>query len=159
MAELMSSRNFLIPQGRCAMVQLSTESANNMEKFLTEQGIRRTVTYSGAPLLGDFDFHITIFYTKTNLNLPTGLSQIDPFEVFPAEYKMLGENTPTLLVSGEKLINIRNTFKKLYDFEEEYPDYLPHISLSYDRDPVDLESLPIPTFPIIIDKLYMDVAD
>lgn len=160
MARLASFRSFVNP-GRCIMAYASNETNRKLEEFYRSLGVFRNFSWDGTPLKKPFEFHVTIIFTKTPVDIPLGEFEITPTEVYPKGYEIFGENNdiPVLIVDGRNLEPFRKTYKELYSFHEEFPTWKAHISLSYDKNQVDIMQLTLPDFPIILDKMKVDVAN
>lgn len=146
------------PTGRYVEARLSDESSRHLKEFTNHHGITQTLTHSGNLLDREFEFHVTLIFTYDHIPLPLG--EIDktnePYEIFCQSYEMFGsdKDIPVLKVSSPGLALVRATYEKLYTFKEDYP-WSPHISLSYDKNHVDISSLPVPEFSLFADRIFI----
>lgn len=130
----------------------------NLQRYCEQNGFDISKNYDGEEQSpDDFEFHTTVFYTITEHKLKNGIKTLDkPLEVTPTELEFLGEmfDVPVLKVESEDLLHIRRHYQLKYDMQDAWPDYKPHISLSYNRENLpDIERMPLPDFPLIFDKL------
>lgn len=158
-----SMRNFY-PCGRCIMLDVSQETAQKIHEFTHRHGITQNYSFDGNLIPGTLNFHVTVLYTQTPIGVPTGVIEYrEPFEIYPTGYDMFSECIPVMLVSGDRMHSIRKTYQDLYDFDEDFPDWKPHLSLSYDSKYDSnmrfvTERLPLPDFPLIVDRLRIEEA-
>lgn len=103
----------------------------------------------------DFDFHITVFYTSTSHNTENTTIKIDPIRIELTKPLLLGKdkNVPVLGVRlTSKLRKLRDIFQS-QGYRDVWPNYKPHISLSYDKRSYDLSDMTLPNFEIIANRL------
>ena len=108
----------------------------------------------------EFEFHTTVFYT----DIDTTKIQPGLFAAFgivkPKQIKLLGNNNdiPALIVEGKDLFKRRRFYEKQYRLTDSWPQYVPHISLSYGENKYDetsITTIPLPSFPLIYDKMLI----
>lgn len=125
-------------------------------KYAMDNGFNLSVKYDGTSQQPkDFDFHITVYYSSSTHNDPDQDIKLDKFEVKPDHFAALGENhdVPVLKLKNEGQIkNIRDMFTS-QGYTDNWPDYKPHISLSYERKPYSFKDMKLPDFPIVVDRL------
>lgn len=136
------------------------ETQEKLREYCKKYGFDLTKNYSGNPQSAeDFEFHTTIFYTKSKHIIPNGIQQKDRMEVIPTELTYFGENydIPVLKVKSDSLQWFRKHYEDEYNMEDAWDSYKPHISLSYNRNtPNDLSKIPLPDFPLYFDKIKID---
>lgn len=73
---------------------------------------------------------------------------------------MLGEHhdIPALTVDSPDIHALRKHFEEVYNMKDEWPNYHPHISISYGVCPVTIKSVQIPSFPLKIGRLRIEHA-
>ena len=78
----------------------------------------------------------------------------------PSSIIMIGVDSdiPVLKVKSNAILNIRNQYKKTYGMKDAWPEYLPHISVSYSKTIPDLTKVRLPTFDLVFDKLRVEDA-
>jgi len=134
-----------------------------LQKFCQEHGFDITQNYDGdqiAPTL--FEFHTTIFFTTTKHRLENSEKNIEPNTVNPVKYEMLGQDRdiPVLKVDGDDIHKIRDHFSEEHGMRDAWPDWKPHISLSYVRgDYPNIDSIPLPDFELVFDKIVIRNGD
>ncbi|QIG70638.1 hypothetical protein EVB91_082 [Rhizobium phage RHph_I1_18] len=105
----------------------------------------------------EFDFHVTIIYTETYHDTQSGSWKIDPFDLVPIGFEMLGENKdiPAILIDPNTpgLIALRDQYKAL-GMKDKWPDFKPHISLSYAGGSTD--GLKLPDFKLAVNRLTIE---
>ncbi len=111
----------------------------------------------------EFKFHTTIFYTESIHSLANGTIELEkPFKVRPFAFELLGENkdVPVLKVDGHGLYKQREYYESTFEMRDRFPHYLPHISVSYVRDPnYDFSKIKLPKFPLMVDRLDIEDVD
>jgi hypothetical protein len=106
----------------------------------------------------DFEFHVTIFFTNSLHKIENKEEQLnDVISANPIKLEVFGQNkdVPVLKVEGDGISKLRKYFEKTYNMTDEWPDFKPHISLSYDRKPYNVDEIELPDFPIYFDKLVI----
>lgn len=131
--------------------------------YCVEHGIDCTQTHSGRIVNPeDFDFHTTVWFTTTEHRIPNQSRATQPFLVYPTGFELFGEekNILVMLIKGgsyvdrqmpddyDALMNLRQAFGQTHKMEDEWPDYRPHISLSYAHKG-DIPDIPLPDFPLV----------
>ena len=143
-------------------VQYDEESQKKLREWAKENGFDLTAKYDGEKQNEkDFDFHTTIFYTSNEMeDLPEEpeYKLIESYSVTPMGFDLLGEekNIPVIKLAPEGMIvDLRKTYEKI-GMKDQWPEYLPHISLSYVRKSYDLSGLTLPTFPITFNRVKVE---
>lgn len=138
-------------------------SQKKLRDWAVLNGFNLSVNYSGEKQSSEnFVFHTTVFYTENEVNLRNKEIKETPTEVIISGIKLLGENKNvpvlTLEYSGG-LKDIREHFERL-GLKDEWPSYLPHISLSYAKENVDIKKITLPNFRPMFDKIVIeDIKD
>lgn len=134
-----------------------------LRQFCQKHGFDITQNYDGEVIEPTiFEFHTTIFFTTTKHRLENKEQTIQPNTVSPVKYEMLGEDNdiPVLKVSGDDIHKIRDYFSEEHDMRDAWPDWNPHISLSYVRkDYPNTDSIPLPNFELMFDKIVIRDGD
>lgn len=70
---------------------------------------------------------------------------------------MLGENKdiPVLTIKSEGLYNLRKYYEGL-GLEDQWDEYIPHISVSYKRGPIDENNIVLPDFDVYFEKVVVE---
>ena len=135
------------------------ETNAKLRQYALDNGFNLTVSYDDKPQKAeDFDFHITVFYTSSEADAKdVGTVDLEPFEVKISGFELLGDenDVPVLLVQRDKILNtIRKEFVFI-GYEDKWPDWKPHISLSYQRKQY-AKPKKLPNFPIMVNKLSIE---
>lgn len=144
-------------------VQYDKESQDKLRDWATKNGFDLSVKYNGDKQdPKEFDFHTTIFYSTNEINLKNKEQKVKPTEVTITGIKFLGEDkdVPVLSVAVSGGIkDLRQQFEDL-GLEDQWPSYLPHISLSYAKKQIDTSKMKLPDFKPKYDKLTIeDIED
>ena len=138
---------------------------NNTQRLLNDwceaNGITHDKSYSGKNRYGPFKFHTTIFYSSTkhdlqNRDIPTtGTVTVKGLELMGEENDIL-----TLKVDSPDIQKIRSQYEGI-GMKDTWPEYKPHVSLSYDRikNPKKLQSLIKPMFDLKFDTIQISDID
>lgn len=136
------------------------ETQENLRNYCKKYGFDLSKNYHGEDqAVRSFKFHTTIFYSTTSHKLKNKKSYYTPSEVYPESFDLFGDDkdVPVLLLKSEALDNIRMYYKETHQMNDEWPDYKPHISLSYSRFNIpDIHSIPLPDFDLIFDKIKIE---
>lgn len=137
------------------------ETQKKLRKWCQDNGFDLTKSYSGNDQKAeDFQFHTTVIYsTNKSLLENNPHASIEKTPVYPKDFKLLDENhdIPVLRLNySEEIRNLRSYYEGL-GLKDAWPDYKPHISLSYVRDPnYDLKKLRLPTFTMTFEALKIE---
>lgn len=145
---------------RVVMLRADWETQDKLREWAKGEGFDLGWSYSGWPQhSGEFDFHITIVYSENAVRIEDGVRWIDPITVAPTGYEVLGESTPAIVIEpNERLSAIRDFFVSTFGVKPTYPDFKPHISLSYKwtGEPDVVQTAPaLPDFPLVFDLLMV----
>lgn len=123
----------------------SDDTIKSLNKYCYDNKIFQTVDYNGEQLVEPFDFHITIYYSKTDSKLIDGIYDIDPINIEPKNIKMLGPDKNILTVEcklTKELDVLKDFYNLVYGLKSDWPNFIPHISLTYDRCETKINKLP-----------------
>lgn len=137
-------------------VQYSDESQNFLRNFCQENDFDLTTKFNGGTQAPeDFDFHSTVWFTTSEHDLHNTAHNISIEDFEAVQYSLFGpdENILVLEVTSDHLSGVRNMFGEKYDMTDEWPDYKPHITLSYSFNG-DIPDIPLPDLSsLVADKL------
>jgi len=144
-------------------VKYDDESQRKLREWAESNGFDLSVKYNGDEQdPEDFDFHTTIFYSTNEVKRRNENTSLDPTEVSITGIKFLGENEdiPVLTISAsDGILNLRKYYEGL-GLEDQWPEYQPHISVSYSKSPVDVKKIEMPTFRPKFNKVTIkDIED
>jgi hypothetical protein len=135
------------------------ESQRKMREWCQANGFDLTKKYNGEDQSPeDFDFHTTVFYSVNEVIMRNETVRLDPTEVTINGIKLLGENKdiPVLTIEPSGgIMNLRNYYEGL-GLKDQWPDYIPHISLSYVRKDYDLTGLKLPDFTMTFGEVKIE---
>ena len=144
-------------------VEYDERTMDNLREWCARYNISHNYRYDGTPATGPFTFHTTVIFSTTKHSMINRDVYLKSEEVTPKSFGFLGidRKIPVIHLNHSPQISaIREQYKRLYKIEESFPNYLPHISLSYDPVPDDLfEGLTLPTFPLVYNKMVIRDAD
>lgn len=135
---------------------LCDESQRLMSEWCKLNNFDISISYSGVKT-NKFDFHLTVFYTNNEVIANNGIIKIKKLPIFFEKYEMLGKenNIPVIKIKpSDMLLKIRKLFENK-GFEDEWPSWKPHISLSYNFNG-SIIGMPLPNFKIYVDKIIIE---
>ena len=131
------------------------ETVKSLQTYCKENGFDLTSSYNGSKQAPeDFGFHTTIFYSDSYHNMEDVEVSVSPFEVKPDSLQMFGpkKNIPVLkLKLNKQIANLRELFEA-QGFTDSWPEYKPHVSLSYNFTGDDINKVKLPSFPLIVNS-------
>lgn len=146
---------------RIVMLRATYETQDKLREWAKAEGFDLAWSHSGWPQSSyDFDFHITIVASEKAVRAEDGARFIDPVTVTPSGFVIMGDNTPALAIEpNTTLTAIREFFVATFGMVPTYPDFRPHISLSYrwTGEPAIAGAVPpsLPPFPLVFDTLMI----
>lgn len=141
------------------------ETQDNLREWCTTNSFCLSKSYGDKDIDPyDFKFHTTIIYSESIHILDNGSIELEtPFKVRPFAFELLGpdKDIPVMKVDGHALYKHREHYEDTYKMRDKWDTYLPHISLSYVRDPnYDFTSMKLPKFDLVVDRIDIeDIAD
>lgn len=129
-----------------------------LREWAIAQGFDLTIKWSGSKQpVEAFNFHTTIFWT-TSLHdyIDETIGYTWPQSAKAVGFELLDNETVAVLkVEGDNLISTRDVMV-MYGMKDDWPSFLPHVSVSYAKDhPTDVT---LPNFPLVYDKLIISDA-
>ena len=138
------------------------DTQSKLREWCKKNGFDLTNSYGGKDIPEkDFDFHTTIFYSNNPSNLVNQEIYTGKLVSYITGFKLLGleKDVPVLTVDSPDLRSIRRYYRSL-GLTDNWPDWIPHVSLSYVKKEYDLSDVPLPDFDLYFEKLVVDdVAD
>jgi hypothetical protein len=154
------------PEKARRVVSLHVDAATQekLRQWCIDAGFDLGWNYDGWPIDPDyFRFHVTLLATKNEVEIEDRWQPIGALSVTPAGFAVLGADrrVPVLTLEGnQKLTAMREFFIASFDAEPTFPEFTPHISLSYKWDGApDLSKLSPPSFPLTFDALVVAVLE
>ena len=138
-------------------VQYDEVTQKKLREWAKKNGFDLTVNYDGTSQPEeDFDFHTTIFFTTSKHDIKNEVVNLDePGTAKVVDIMMLGvnNNIPVLKVESPDILGFRQRYEKQHGMKDAWPEYKPHVSLSYSTDSPDTAGIKLPTFPLVFDKI------
>lgn len=134
----MTFKNLVSEKGTYAAVKVSPSAADNIIDTAKKLGIPNLINPS--------DIHCTLLYSRKHIPL-SGSIDVD-YDAQVSNFELFGDNKEILVI---KLLSsdIKERHKFLmdtYDATYDYDEYIPHITLSYNIDKFDVNSIDINAF-------------
>lgn len=146
---------------RIVMLRANYETQDKLRAWAKAEGFDLGWSRSGWPQSSyDFDFHVTIVASEAPVRIEDGVRWIDPVTIVPTGFEVMGESTPALAIEPHKTLTaIREFFVATFGMVPTYPDFKPHVSLSYKwtGEPSIAGAVPpsLPPFPLVFDMLMV----
>jgi 2'-5' RNA ligase len=141
-------------------VQYDEATQRKLRAWAKENGFDLETKYDGTKQdEKDFDFHTTIFFTTSKHNIPNHVKTIAPSGTAKVvDIMMLGVNNdiPVLKIDSMMVLRIRKHYQDAYGMEDQWPEYKPHVSISYSKDLPDMSKVKLPTFELTFNEIKVD---
>ena len=142
------------PNGTYVCVKVSAETAKQLDKWSSSNNIPNPIAAK--------DFHTTIVYSRRgipavqqyNINLPINAT-IDGWKIFPSQN---GKKCLVAVVKSQELVDHHETIHARYGASYDYPDYIPHITFSYDYTASKVPSS-VPDVQVVYDRKNIEPLD
>lgn len=159
----MRLREFIEQTGKKFIcLEFSYQTQQNLTKWATEAGFNLSKDYNGNPV-SDFGFHVTVICSNNGPSAPLPNGEMwlqNPIDFVPLNFQVLGidRQIPVLVLTKTPgLLKIRQQFQDLYGLTDKFPDYKPHVSLSYAwNGSPKLTQVRLPNFPLTVDKIKIE---
>lgn len=141
-------REFVEQNRKYIAIVYDGETQENLRNWCKENGFDLSKSYGGKDQKPeDFEFHTTVFYSENEMKLKNETVPLTKGEAFVSKFKLLGpdKNIPVLVIDSPDIKDIRAHYEQL-GLKDKWPDYIPHISLSYVRKDYDLNNMKLPEF-------------
>lgn len=150
--ELTSSRKYIA-------VYYDDETQQKLRDYCVKNGFDLTLDDGEQQPIENFKFHTTIFYTVSEHKITNEIKTLEQKSAIAVGFDLLGENhdIPVLTIESSDILDIRKHFENKYNMKDEWPEYKPHVSLSYAKENLpDLTTILLPDFELTFDKLKID---
>jgi hypothetical protein len=135
------------------------ETQDKLRTYCYANGFDITQDYDGNyQNPEEFNFHTTIFYTTSKHNIENKEVTLEiPKSVEPISFEMLGHNKdiPVIKVMSDDIAELRKYYETEYGMKDEWPDWKPHLSLSYSGMEMP-DNIELPEFSLVYDKIVID---
>jgi 2'-5' RNA ligase len=140
--------------GTYVSVNLNKESSKQLDDWSSANGIKNPIDPN--------DFHATVIYSrkgvpeakKYDLNLPID-AKISGWKIFQTQD---GKNALVGIIESKELNTHHKTLRKEYGATHDYPEYSPHVTLSYDYGDGKLPET-LPNFKLTFDSKTVEGLD
>ena len=150
------------PTKKYVAVQYDESTQRKLRAWAEDNGFDLMTKYDGTKQdPKDFDFHTTIFFTTTEHQIPNHVKVIAPSgSAKVVDIMMLGVNNdiPVLKIESPMIMRIRKHYAEAYGMKDAWPNYIPHVSLSYSKDLPDMSKVKPPTFELTFNEIKVDDA-
>lgn len=148
------------PTRKYVAVQYDEATQRKLREWAKQNGFDLTKKYDGsAQAEEDFDFHTTIFFTTSEHDIPNHMKTIAPGGSSKVvDITMLGDKIPVLKIESPMVQRIRKHYEETYGMKDQYPEYIPHVSVSYSKDLPDMKKVKLPTFELTFNQIKVDDA-
>jgi hypothetical protein len=122
------------PKKKYIEAQYSAVTQGYLQEYCADNGFDLSTRFDGSEINpDDFDFHTTVWFTTTEHIMPNVESDVNIDDITPMGFALFGpeETILVLEIESEKLTEIRETIGAEYGMQDMWPEYRPHITLSY----------------------------
>lgn len=144
-------------KGTYVGVRYSPKTVNEIKKFIIENNIINPVSFDSI--------HTTILYSRRYLPSfePRG-KLLKPINAFFKGFEIWKSQDSTknflvMLLDCPELEKLHYTYMKKYNATFDFPNYIPHLTLSYDTNIFDVKCLPKFDGPLKIVEEYSENLD
>jgi hypothetical protein len=142
----------ITPDHKYIEIQYSEGAQEFLREYCQENGFDLEVKFNGksqAP--EDFDFHTTVWFTANAVILPNSSKSININDIEPKGFTLFGPESNILVmeIDSEQIRSVRDAFGTEYGLQDTYPDYRPHITMSYSYQG-DLPQIELPRGDLLI---------
>lgn len=140
-------------KGTYVSARLTQESKDDLYKWAASSGIPNTIMPD--------EYHVTVCYSRKwfdpgykskNVSLSGNVIGYDLFK------NSNGTTAFVLKLKSQELIDYHNSYRNDYGATHDYPEYIPHLTISYDV-PNNFKSPKTPILTIRFDKLVVEELD
>lgn len=155
-------KGFIMEEAKTKYVAVQYDEATQrkLRAWAKENGFDLETKYDGSKQdESDFDFHTTIFFTTSKHDLPNHKKVIAPSGTAKVvDIMMLGVNNdiPVLKIESPTVLRLRKHYAETYGMQDQWPEYKPHVSISYSKDLPDMDKVKLPTFELTFNEIKVD---
>jgi 2'-5' RNA ligase len=141
-------------------IYYNSSTQERLRTWSERNGFDLSVKYDGSKQNpSNFYFHTTIFYSQNEVDLRNKVIYNEKEDlVIPTGFDLLGPNKDIVVLKlayvGE-LKQLREYYERL-GLKDQWDSYKPHISVSYDRKPRNLNDLELPLFSLAFDRIIIE---
>jgi hypothetical protein len=122
------------PTKKYIEVQYNPVTQGYLREYCLDNDFDLSTRFDGTDQTAQaFDFHTTVWYTSNSVVMPTYSQDIAINDIVPNGFALFGpdENILVLEIDSAEIRAMRDMLGDKYGLEDEWPDYRPHITLSY----------------------------
>ena len=134
--------------GTYAGVRFTKDTVAALQKYIEDNEIPHP----------ENDFHATLLYSRKHLPKYFPINYDPPMPGKFKELKMLGPNKNALVISFDapELEKRHKELRKEHNADWDFDSFIPHVTLSFDIEDIDVDELPDPKFSIKMEKEYSE---
>jgi len=129
----MNENDFLPEEKKNISVIYNPVTQGYLREFCEQNGFDLSYKWDGTRQDPEnFEFHTTVWFTTTDHRIKNDTYDCN-IEVRPTNFELFGKNKDILVmeVEGKGLYEIRESYGRAYNMQDEWPDYRPHITVCY----------------------------
>jgi hypothetical protein len=115
-------------------IQYSPTAQGYLREYCIDNDFNLSTRFNGddQPVQA-FDFHSTVWFTTNSVVMSNYSQDVEINDIEPKGFALFGpdENILVLEIDSAEIRSIRDTLGEQYGLEDEWPEYRPHITLSY----------------------------
>ena len=140
-------------------VQYDEATQKKLREWAIKNGFDLTKTHDGDDQSAkDFDFHTTKFFSTSehdikNEVIDLGESETGTAKIVGIELFGVDSNIPVLKIESLDIYGIRKYYENRYNMKDAWPEYKPHVSLSYSTNLPDMSKVKPPKFLLTFDSI------
>jgi hypothetical protein len=141
--------------GTYISLKLDAASAKALDDWTTDNNIENPLDPS--------DYHVTVIYSRKGIPAVEGhefdlpiVAKVSAFEIFPTQ---TGNECLVAKVDSKDLTDLHKSIRKEYGATHDYPEYKPHVTLSYDYKgelPKDVPDITVTFNKVVVQPLDPD---
>ena len=140
----------------------SDRTIEKLKRLSTRFGFDTTVGYNGQKI-DEFEYHMTLLFSvEEDIDYPDVTMPLGhPLSVNGAVVTKLGNAVVLRTTTNPKLLQVRNNMIKNIGGTSSYPDWIPHVSLTYalkDIDNFGDEPVPFWYKKLVFDKIMVKTS-
>lgn len=135
-------------------IQYNTATQQFLRGYCEDNGFDLGFDFNGKPAdPNNFNFHSTVWFTTSKHQLENKTFKYNDV-VSPVGFNLFGEdkNVLVLEIKSVKLNTVRYHYAKTYNMKDEWPDFKPHITLTYKYEG-ELPDIALPDQNLVADIL------
>lgn len=136
-------------------LKFDNETLKNLKNYFENTNIPNSI-----PLK---EIHTTLLYSRKGIENYIPSNKLKGEILIPKKLHIwkTQENTNCLVceLENSKIVKYHNNLIKYHNASHDYPEYIPHVTFSYNCGNLDVGNLELPKFNFIIDKENLSALD